>query len=35
LHRPISAVALVISGLLFISTGWSYYRMAKVKIPQE
>jgi putative tricarboxylic transport membrane protein len=34
-NRPISAVALVISGILFISTGWSYYRMVKVKIVTE
>jgi putative tricarboxylic transport membrane protein len=31
--RPISAVALIISGLLFISTGFSYYRRAKGKMP--
>jgi putative tricarboxylic transport membrane protein len=31
--RPISAVALIISGLLFISTGFSYYRKAKGKMP--
>jgi putative tricarboxylic transport membrane protein len=33
--RPISAVALVISVLLFISTGLSYYRKAKAIIPEE
>lgn len=33
--RPISAVALVISALLFISTGVSYYRKAKTTIPGE
>ena len=33
--RPISAVALVITALLFISTGLSYYRKAKEKIPEE
>ena len=33
--RPISAVALVISVLLFISTGLSYYRKAKAVIPEE
>jgi TctA family transporter len=31
LKRPISAVALVISALLFISSGFSYYRKAKMK----
>jgi TctA family transporter len=35
LTRPISAVALAISVLLFISTGLSYYRKAKAIIPEE
>jgi len=33
--RPISAVALAISVLLFVSTGLSYYRKAKAIIPEE
>jgi putative tricarboxylic transport membrane protein len=33
--RPISAVALGISALLFITTGLSFYRRAKEKIPGE
>jgi putative tricarboxylic transport membrane protein len=33
--RPISAVALVITAFLFISTGFSYYRKAKEQIPEE
>jgi putative tricarboxylic transport membrane protein len=34
LKRPISAVALVISALLFISAGFSYYREAKMKVKE-
>lgn len=34
LEKPISAVALVISALLLISSGFSYYRKAKTKITQ-
>jgi putative tricarboxylic transport membrane protein len=34
LKRPISAVALVISALLFISSGFSYYRKAKMKVKE-
>jgi putative tricarboxylic transport membrane protein len=35
LERPISAVALVIATLLFISSGLSYYRKAKTKVIQS
>ena len=35
LERPISAVALVISTLLFISSGLSFYRKAKTKVIQS
>ncbi len=35
LTRPISAAALGISALLFVSTGLSFYRRAKEKIPEE
>jgi TctA family transporter len=34
LKRPISAVALVIAALLFISTSFSYYQKAKEKITE-
>ena len=34
LEKPISAVCLVISALLFISSGLSYYRKAKMKVIQ-
>jgi putative tricarboxylic transport membrane protein len=34
MERPISAVALVISALLFISSGFSYYRKAKMKVKE-
>lgn len=34
LERPISAVALVISALLFISSGFSYYQKAKGKVKE-
>jgi putative tricarboxylic transport membrane protein len=33
--RPISAVALAISVLLFVTTGLSYYRKAKAVIPED
>jgi len=33
-ERPISLVAIVISALLFISTGLSYYQRTKIKISQ-
>jgi len=33
LKRPVSAVALIISALLFISTGFSYVRKMKAKVP--
>jgi putative tricarboxylic transport membrane protein len=33
--RPISAVALAVSALLFVTTGLSYYRKAKAVIPEE
>jgi putative tricarboxylic transport membrane protein len=35
LTRPISAVALAVSALLFVTTGLSYYRKAKEVIPEE
>lgn len=34
LERPISAIALIIASLLFISTGLSYFRKAKQKVVQ-
>jgi putative tricarboxylic transport membrane protein len=34
LKRPISAVALIIMALLLISTGFSYYKKAKIKITE-
>lgn len=35
IQRPISATALVITALLFFSTGFSYYRKTKIKIAAE
>jgi putative tricarboxylic transport membrane protein len=35
LEKPISAVALVIAALLVISSGFSTYRKAKIKLPQD
>ena len=34
-QRPISAVVLIIAGLLLLSTGFSNYRKAKTKIIEE
>jgi putative tricarboxylic transport membrane protein len=34
-QRPISAVVLIIAGLLLISTGFSTYRKTKTKIIEE
>ena len=34
-EKPLSAIALFISVVLFISSGFSYYRKAKAKIPLE
>ncbi len=34
LHRPISSVTLVIAAMLFVSSGFSYYRTAKEKIKE-